>query len=268
MARLTLPLRVLVVDDEPQAREGLAALLRRIRDVDVAAPCGSGREAVQLVRQLRPEVVMLDIQLPDISGFEVIKRIGVTDMPVTVFVTAYDDFAVQAFDVHAADYLLKPIAPARVQAAITRARERVHADGYRRRFARMLRALGADERVAPRRDDTRFVVTTGTRVTVLEARDVVWIEAARYYARLHSGGRAYLIRETMTSLAGRLHPATFMRIHRSCIVNLAGIRQIERRRGGSHVASLADGTRVPVARTRLRAVLAALGRADSPITES
>jgi two-component system LytT family response regulator len=256
-------LRTLIVDDEPHARLGLSAMLQRVPGVRVVGVCGTGFDAVEFIRAARPDLVLLDIQMPGMTGLAVAREIGAKEMPVTIFVTAYDEYAVRAFELHAADYLLKPVAPARLAAAIGRARELVTGARYRR-FGRKLQELLANvdegNGAAPGGTDgeQRFIVTLGNRTVVVPQADVHRIQAAQYYARLHTGGTSYLVRETMASLAARLDPAVFMRVHRSHIIRLSLVAAVERKREGSHVVILKNGTRLPVSRARANALVAAL----------
>ena len=243
------PLRVLIVDDEPLARRGVRARLARLPAVDIVAECAGGGEAVAAIRRLAPDVVFLDVQMPEVDGFEVLARIGAAPAPVVVFVTAYDQYAVRAFEVHALDYLLKPIDEARFADALARAKAQARS---RRRGT-----AGADERVAAlvldhARHARRFLVPGRGRTVVVDVDDVDWIEAADYYATLHAAGKAHLLRETLTALEQRLDPERFVRVHRSAIVNLDRVREIHPLFRGDCELVLKDGARVRLSRTRRR----------------
>jgi two-component system, LytTR family, response regulator len=244
------PLRVLVADDEPAAREGLAALLAADPEVEVVATCADGREAAAAIDALAPDVVFLDVQMPEGDGFEVLARavgrVGAGRMPVVVFfVTAYDEYALRAFEVSAVDYLLKPFDDERLLAAL---REALH-----------------DAAGVPNDDGARlarFVIRETARTYTVPVRAVDWIEGADYYARLHAAGRSHLLRESLASLERRLDPRRFHRVHRSAIVNLARVHELRPAAGGAWEAVLHDGTRLPVARGKREALERALERAE------
>ena len=234
-------LRALVVDDEPLARSLLRVLLARDPEVEVAGEC-SGAEAVEAVERTRPDLLFLDVQMPEVDGFDVLAALGRERAPAVVFVTAYDRYAVRAFEVHAVDYLLKPIDEARFAEALARAKDRAR----RRVTDPRLGPLLADHA----RHARRFLVRGRERTVVVDAADVDWIEAADYYATLHAGGKAHLIRETLTDLAERLDPERFVRVHRSAIVNLDRVREIHPLFRGDAELVLAGGARVRMSRTR------------------
>jgi two-component system LytT family response regulator len=236
-------LRALVVDDEPLARSLLRVLLARDPEFEVAGECG-GVEAAGEVARTRPDVLFLDVQMPEVDGFDVLAALEPDRVPVVVFVTAWDHYAVRAFDVHAVDYVLKPIDEARFAEALARAKARARARGP-----------GADARLGALLDDharrlRRFLVHTREKTVVVDAAQVDWIEAADYYATLHVGGKAHLVRETLTDLARRLDPEKFFRVHRSAIVNLDRVREIHPLFRGDAELVLDGGTRVRLSRTR------------------
>lgn len=249
-------LRVLVADDEVRARRVLVRLLAGHHDVDVVGECADGAETVRRIRELRPELIFLDVKMPELDGFEVIERVGFDAMPPTVFVTAFDRFATRAFDVRALDYLVKPFSDARFEATLARARQRlVEMDATR--HAAELRALLDARRGAPDSPTSlqRFVVKLGNRTSVIAAAEIDWIEAQRYYVTLHVGGVAHLHRQPISSLEAELDPNTFVRIDRSAIVNIARVRELRRRSDGRWLARLADGTELPVSRRRRQQLL-------------
>lgn len=233
-----MTVRVLVVDDEPLARAGIARLVSAIPGFEVAGTAGDGGAAVTAIETLRPDLVLLDVQMPVCDGFEVIRRVGPERMPAVVFVSAYDEFALQAFEVYAVDYLLKPFEDARLRSALSRARLR-DADALRRLV-----------------EHERFEVRTGVHVQMVAVSDVDWIEGASYYSMLHAGSEVHLVRETLQSLEARLGPARFVRVHRSALVQLDRVREL---RGGK-VLVLRDGSEVAVSRARRATVRAALRR--------
>jgi two-component system, LytTR family, response regulator len=243
-------LRVVVVEDEPAARRLLVNLLSAHPDVRVVEQCRHGKQAVDAIAGLRPDLVFLDIKIPELDGFGVIEQIGAEHMPPVVFVTAYDEFAVRAFDVHALDYLVKPFSDARFEDTLRRARRRL-AEAQ----AGRLRALLHDDRGG---ELTRFAVRLGTRSVLVAARDVEWIEAQDYYAVLHVAGATHLVRQSIRALEGRLDPRRFARVNRSAIVNLDHVHQLERRIGHWTVR-LRHGTELPVSRRRRAQVARWLG---------
>lgn len=250
-------IRVLVVDDEPLARAGVCELLARDPDLDIVGEAANGEEAVTAIAELQPDLVMLDVQMPGMTGFEVLRAVGPERMPAVVFITAYDQFAVRAFEVNAVDYLLKPFDDERFALTLTRAKKAVrqsHAGQLSRRLAELLQNAGPAvpapaPKPAPAYTD-RLVVKSGGRVFFLRSDEVDWVEAADYYVRLHAGGKTHLLRETMNALEGRLDPRKFFRVHRSAIVNLDRIREMQPYFRGEHVLILQDGTKLKLSRSR------------------
>ena len=232
--------RVVVADDEPAARRGVRQLLDAFPEFSVVGECRDGREVLECLVRLAPDVLFLDVQMPEIDGFEVIRRRTPERMPATVFLTAFDQFAIQAFEAEALDYLVKPVSEARFGATM-------------RRLARRLSSNGAP--VEP-----TILVTTGRGTLVIRLREIDWIESADDYARVWVGGRSYLLRESLDSLESRVAAHGFVRAHRCALVRVAGVRALERRRGGSTVALLANGARVSVSRRRRAVFAAALAR--------
>lgn len=228
-------IRALIVDDEPLARSNVAALLRRHADVEIAGECGSGSEGVAEIRRLKPDIVFLDVEMPECDGFDVLEMVGTGVPPAIVFVTAYDKYALQAFEAGALDYLLKPFDSERFDRALERAKERVA-------FERSTRG-GAP--------DTLAIKGVG-EVTFVKIAQIDWIEASDYYSRLHAGAKTYLLRRTMADLEDELRPFSFCRIHRSAIVNLDRVTGLELNQNGDHDVLLADGTRLPLSRERRR----------------
>lgn len=254
-------IRVLIVDDEPIARRGIRQQLRGEADVEVIGECGDGAAAIDAITELAPDLVFLDIQMPEVGGFDVVEAIGVARMPAVVFVTAYDEHALRAFDVHAVDYVLKPIDRHRFRTAVERARRRVeHAPGeldshLNRRIAAALGELGR-----PAHDYAKRLAIKGDgRVILVDVDEVDRLEAAGNYVEVHSGARRHLVRETMASLEARLDPARFVRVSRSSIVNAARVRELQPMFNGDFVAVLRDGTKVAGSR-RYRAAFDMLTR--------
>jgi two-component system, LytTR family, response regulator len=238
--------RVLVADDEPLARERLRVLLSREDWIEIVAECPDGTETIASIDKLQPDLVFLDVQMPGADGFEVIETVGPSRMPLVVFVTAFDSYALRAFDVHALDYLLKPFDRDRFQQALGRARQqlerRTNGDLERR-----LLELVQDLKPSSHRLE-RFVIKSGGRVFFVRAEEIDWIEAAGNYVKLHVGSEAHLFRETMNALESQLDSNTFFRIHRSHIVNIERIKELQPWFNGEYVVFLNDGTRLTLSR--------------------
>ena len=246
--------RVLIVDDEPLAREGIAALLGKDAEV-LVVEASSGIDAAALIARLRPDILFLDIQMPEVDGFALLEEVGADAVPAIVFVTAFDRYAVRAFDVHALDYLLKPFTDARFDAALARAKQHVLA-----RREGVLDARIANLLRAHRTSHTRFLVPARGKTLVVDASEIDWIEAADYYVCLHCGGARHLLRETMDDIETRLDSHQFFRVHRSAIVNLSRVREIHPLFRGDCELRLADGAAVRLSRKRRRAFEARFGQ--------
>ena len=255
MTTFSLPsvktLRVVVVDDEPLARQDMMHLLAGRDDVDVVATCANGTEALEAVRRLQPDVLLLDIRMPGLDGFHVVAQLERRELPYIVFVTAFDRFAIDAFRVRALDYLLKPVQPTRLDEALNRAREQLgkrSADDWTSAVHTAAQELvnGAESPTYL----TELMVRVGTRDIVVKVEDVDWIQAETYYARLHIRGRSYLYRERMHVLESQLNPRQFARVHRSAIVNLERVREIVHDNRGDHVVVLSTGARVKTSHQR------------------
>jgi two-component system, LytTR family, response regulator len=250
-------LRILIVDDEPLARRGIRQLLAGESDVIVVGECRNGREAVEAMQRLNPDLVFLDVQMPDLDGFGVIREHGVERMPAVVFVTAHDEFAVRAFETHALDYLVKPLHAARFAQTMARVRERHRIGAAMRLVSQLTGLLAGVTSIAPLRQDiapaprfeTRLVVPTTTGERIIDVDTIDWVEADDYYARLHVGRVQYLLRESLSRLEDRLDPAAFARVHRSAIVRIENVREIQGS-GGRTMLVLQDGTRIRVSRRR------------------
>ena len=238
------PFRVLIVDDEPLARRLVKVLLEGDPEVVVAGEC-SGVDAADAVASTRPDIMFLDVQMPEVDGFAVLDQLAAGQTPVVVFVTAYSEHALRAFDVHAIDYVLKPLDDTRFAQALVRAKDQARA---RRRgeIDERLSALMRDRPRFPR----GFLVRTRDKTLVIKAEDIDWVEAADYYVSLHVGGASHLLRETMSELERRLDPERFFRVHRSAIVNVDRVREIHPLFRGDCELALSDGSRVRLSRTR------------------
>jgi two-component system, LytTR family, response regulator len=239
-------LRTVIVDDEPLARERLASLLSAEQDIELVAQCRDGEEAVAAIEQHSPDLVFLDVQMPGLNGFEVIDAIGAEKMPLVIFVTAYDQHALRAFQVRALDYLLKPFDRERFKDALQRARTHIQRDetgDLGRRLLALVKDLRRDQ---PKTD--RLVVKSGGRLFFLRTDEIDWVEAAGNYVRLHVGNTSHLLRETMNAIEGRLDPEKFFRIHRSRIVNMERIQEMQPWLNGEYAVVLRTGTRLTLSR--------------------
>ena len=260
------PIRTLVVDDEPLAREGLRVLLERDDEVELVGECREGREAVRAIRDLEPDLVFLDVQMPELDGFGVLEELDVEEVPVVVFVTAYDEYALRAFDVHALDYLLKPFDDERFEAALDRAKaelERKRDAEFGEKLAALLedrRPRAPGEREERATDDDRIMIRSAGRIQFVNAREVDWVEAAGDYVRLHVGERSHLLRETMKGMEDRLDADAFVRVHRSTLVKLDYLKEIHSSEAGGYEIVLRDGTRRSLSRSGRERLEEALGR--------
>jgi two-component system, LytTR family, response regulator len=251
-------LRTLVVDDEPLPRERVVTLVRETAGLELVGQATSGTEALDQIVALRPDLLFLDIQLPEMDGFEVVDALGDEAPPAVVFVTAYDEYAVRAFEVDAIDYLLKPVSAERFSAAVHRLRDRLTRPGVAiaDRVRDALARAGQDRAPTPRR---RFVVRRGNTHSFVPVADVEWIDAEGNYLRLHVGRQSHLVRLTMKTLESELAAHDFVRIHRSILVNVDRIATITPSGEGEYVVVLRDGTRLGSSRgyaDRVRALLA------------
>lgn len=235
-------IRIVIVDDEPLARRGIRALLNGEKDVEVIAECRNGREAVAVIEEQAPDLVFLDVQMPELNGFDVVEAIGAERMPAVIFVTAYDKYALRAFDVHALDYLLKPLDGDRFTRALQRARMQIEGKSIRD-LSRTLQNL-LDDLKKNQKYTERLVIKSAGRIFFLGVAEIDWIEAADNYVRLHAGPDAHLLRETMNGLEKRLDPVQFLRIHRSRIVNIKRIKELQPLFRGEYDIMLRDGTRL------------------------
>jgi two-component system LytT family response regulator len=252
----TSPWRAVVVDDEPLARQTLELLVAREADFVVTAACATGAEAIDVVNAQQPDVLFLDVQMPEVDGFDVIRHLDRDSTALIVFVTAYDQYALQAFEQHAFDYLLKPFSDERFALVVERIRHRLR-ERSQARIGSRLNDLLAQTAARPRRT---LLVRDAGRTVVIPHDDIVWIEAEDYCARLHLRTRSVLVRESLKALGDQLPAADFVRVHRSAIANVAAIRSLEPATSGDQRISLADGTTLKVSRTHRGHLLDALGR--------
>jgi two-component system, LytTR family, response regulator len=237
--------RALIVDDEPLARRGVALRLKKFGDVEVVGECGDGSSAVEKILELSPDVVFLDVQMPGMDGFEVLRALPRQDLPSVIFLTAYEEHALHAFEVHALDYLLKPVNDERFDNALQRARQATSNDSKLQMAQRILQLL--DENCE--RFVSHLPVRTGSRIKVVPTDDIEWIAAAGDYVELHGCGHCHLVRETMNSLEQKLDPTQFLRIHRSRILRAGCIRELRAIDNREFLVKLTDGSEHRSSRT-------------------
>ena len=241
-----MKLKALIVDDQAMAREHLRRLLKDEPDIEVVGICASGKEAVEAVRKQSPDVVFLDVQMPEMNGFDVLAQLkDEKKLPAVIFVTALNEFAVKAFEVHALDYLVKPADPARLKDAIERAKTQL-SERQTGQITEQLAHLMED--LKNPRGAERITVKSEGRVLLIKTEDVSWIEAADNYVKLHVGAESHLVRETMSAIEERLSPEKFLRISRSTIVNVERIKELQPFFHGEYVVILRDGTRLTLTR--------------------
>jgi two-component system, LytTR family, response regulator len=248
-------IRVIIADDEPTARRGVRLLLQRDSSVEVVGEASTGTEAAALMRREKPDLAFLDVQMPGADGFEALIQIGPEHAPAVVFVTAYDEHALRAFEVNAVDYLLKPYDDARFKAALERGKEEVRrrkSDRADIRLAQLLQYLHQNEQASERAKESsvsdRILLKSAGEIFFLKAEEIDWIEAEGDYMKFHVNGRAHLMRETMVRLEARLNPQRFIRIHRSTIVNIDRLRKLIPSFGGEYAVILQDGTKLKLSR--------------------
>jgi two-component system LytT family response regulator len=237
-------LSILVVDDEPPARKKIGAFLKQEEGIAAIAEAGNGVDAVKLIQANKPHLVFLDIQMPGMNGFEVIETVGVENMPAVVFVTAYDQYAIEAFEVQAVDYLLKPFDQERFRKSFSRARQQIHFKTEQALvFKNLLAEINQDKKYLK-----RIMVNVGSRFFFVKTGDIMYISADEKYVKLHTDKEAYLIRETMNSMEARLDPTKFARIHRSHLVNLDFIQEMQPWSHGDYVVLLKNGAKLTASR--------------------
>jgi two-component system LytT family response regulator len=261
---VTKPIRTLIVDDEPAARDAIRALLAGDEEIVVIGERADGRSALGAIREEAPDLLFLDVQMPEMDGFSMLRQLEPRELPVVVFVTAWDQYALRAFEVHALDYLLKPFTDERFSEAVDRAKRHVRQGQLGALSLQLLELLdGAGQPQPERRDGPylkRLMIRTEGRVIVLPVKDVDWIEAEGDYVKIHSGRAWHLLRETMKHLETQFDPARFVRIHRSTIVNVERIKELQPYFRGEYVVLLHDGTNLKLARGFKPQLETALGR--------
>jgi two-component system, LytTR family, response regulator len=240
-------IRAIIVDDEPLACERIRMLLEGEPELRIVSECRNGKDALRAIEELNPDLVFLDVQMPELTGFEMLDRMDPARMPVVIFVTAYDQYALKAFEVSALDYLLKPFDRERFKRALGRARaelDRRKAGAVNEKVLKLLSELQRSKKYVD-----KLIVRAGGRVLFLRADEIDWIEAAGNYVRLHAGKEEYLYRETMTRLEEQLNPDRFARIHRSTIVNIERIKELQPWFRGDYMILLRDGSKLILSKT-------------------
>jgi two-component system LytT family response regulator len=263
-------IRTIIVDDEPLARDSMRVLLGRDPEIEIVAECANGYKAIDAIAAHAPDLLFLDVQMPEMDGFEVLALVDAERMPAVVFVTAYDQHALRAFEVHALDYLLKSYSDERFEAALRRAKEHIRQKKVSEVSRRLMALLDSQKKEREHAQAktpiengsylTRLVVKSGGRVFFLKASEIDWIEAADYYVYLHVNGKSHLLRETMNSLEKQLDPKKFQRIHRSTIVNLDRVKELQPHAHGDYTVILQNGAQLKLSRSYRPKLEAALGR--------
>lgn len=248
-------IRTLIVDDEPLARRNLRLLLENDAEIEIVGEAASGREALALIHKHSPDLVFLDIQMPELDGFGVLENLEAAQLPAIVFVTAFDQYALKAFEFHALDYLLKPFDDARFEKALHRAKLQVGQRELKDLSERLVALLGGREAKlpeAPRAQQyvARLLIKSAGRVFFLKTDEIDYVRAEDYYVKLHVGRKGHLLRETMNDMEAKLDPAKFLRIHRSTIVNIERIRELQPHFNGEYIVVLNDGSEHKLSRSR------------------
>ena len=241
-----MKIRALIADDEPLARERVRELLAGENDIEVVAECSDGREAVEAIHEHTPDLVFLDIEMPELDGFQVLKSVSTDHMPDVIFITAYDRYAIKAFEEHALDYLLKPFDKPRFVGALNRARSRMDQNnngGFSSRLVALLQQVDSQPKLID-----RLAIKSRGRVVFLRTDEIEWIEAAGNYVEVHSGKDCHLIRDTLNNFEEKLDARKFMRIHRSCMVNLEFIKELQPGAAGEYVVLMRDGRQLTLSR--------------------
>ena len=274
-------IRVLVVDDEPLARDGIMTLLAQDPEIEIAGSCGDGQSAVGAIRTHRPDLVFLDIQMPKKDGFEVLAELKRDERPTVIFITAYDKYAIRAFELSALDYLLKPFRDSRFFSALSRAKKEIRQArsselgdkvdqllGYMRTLQQGAGSATPVPVAAPGEATDRVVLKTGSDIHFVRAADIVWVESQADFIKVHTTGPAQLVRETLQSLEGRLDPAKFLRIHRSSLVNLEHVRKVTPALYGDYTVQMSDDTKLRLSRKNRGKLKQLIARLSSPGGES
>jgi two-component system, LytTR family, response regulator len=255
MSVKTKKIKALIVDDEPLARQTIKDLLLEDEEIEIIGECGSGPEAVNFIRRQSPDLLYLDIQMPGMSGFEALAKIEYQRIPAIIFVTAFDQYALKAFDVHALDYLLKPFTDKRFKESLQQAKTNVELRELNKLSQNLLALLGehvgGEESPGKRKTFLkRFMIKSGGRVAFVKTSDVDWISADDYYIKVHVADKSHLLRISMNELEEKLDPTIFLRIHRSTIVNLERVKELHQHPNGEYVAVLKNGMELKLSRNR------------------
>jgi two-component system LytT family response regulator len=251
-------LRVLVADDEPLARKLIRRFLKQEPDVELLAECSDGKEAVAMIRNTKPDLLFLDVQMPELDGFAVLDTLGPAEMPQVIFTTAYESYAIRAFELHALDYLLKPFDQVRFKAALQHARERFRnrrLDDEGVQIGSLLETIKAQQQHLD-----RLIIKADGRITFLNTHDIEWIEADDKYVYLHTAKGKKMVRQTLSSMEAQLDPNRFRRIHRSAVVNIERIKEMQPLFNGEHSVLMDDGTKLTLSRTYKDKLFELLGK--------
>jgi two-component system LytT family response regulator len=248
----------MIVDDEPLARRAIRLLLKNDSEIEIVAEAGSGSDAVRLIREHSPELLFLDIQMPGMNGFDVLEKIDAASIPAIIFVTAFDQYALRAFEVHALDYLLKPFDDTRFEKALRQAKTQVEQreiNKLSRKLFAMLEDRETEQTATEQKPErskylTRLMIKSASRIFFLKVEEIDWIGAEDYYVKLHFGRKSHLLRESMNELEAKLDPEKFLRVHRSSIVNLDRVKELQAHFNGDYVVILQDGTELKLSRSR------------------
>jgi two-component system LytT family response regulator len=252
------PIRALIADDEALARKFIRRMLKDDHDVEIVGECGSGKETVAMIKKQKPDIVFLDVQMPEMDGFAVLESVGIEHLPEIIFATAYEQYAIRAFELHALDYLLKPFDQARFRDAIKHAKERLRS-GHENEGRTQISALLESIKNKPQYLD-RLMIKASGRITFLSIDEINWIEADDKYVHLHAGKITPMIRQTLTAMETQLDPKTFRRVHRSTIVNVKRIKELQPLFSGEHSILLEDGTKLTLSRNYKDKLFELLGK--------
>ncbi len=247
-------IRTIIIDDEPLAREGIRMLLTSDSHFEIVGECTNGKEAITAIKKNKPDLIFLDVQMPEINGLGVLRALPANQLPLVVFVTAFDKFAIDAFDAHALDYVLKPVNPVRFAKTLARIRKRFSEQEVSQISQKLVDLLHSGKRdsIGATADTAylnRFSIKTGDTIHFVDVVDVDWLEAEDYYVKLHVAKHSHLIRETLSNLEKQLDPAAFIRIHRSTIVNASRIKELKQHFRGEYFVILKDGTKLKLSRS-------------------
>ena len=250
-------IKALIADDEPLARKFIRRILKEDTAIEVVAECANGKEAVAMIRKQKPDLIFLDVQMPEMDGFAVLQSLKAEHLPQIVFTTAYEQYAIRAFELHAIDYLLKPFDQARFKDAVERAKEQFH---YRRHEEGRLQVGALLESIErPTQYLERLIIKAGGRITFLRAAEIDWIEADDKYVHLHTGKGARMVRQTLAAMESQLDPKKFVRIHRSAIVNVERIKELQPLFNGEFSVMMEDGAKLTLTRNHREKLFELLG---------